>query len=159
MLSSQKQRFSHGYTEQIHGKNITHLEKFCLSLVYNVFITAHHICPCKSHFLFYSWGAATWSFSDCCHTFPMAFSPLISPQVPHSHCLSSVLPCWKLLSDVHLPLILLAAFDILSNPTTCQLGHQPMSRPAALSQAPRFSPSLYSKSLGGLDPARKTRIK
>lgn len=48
-----------------------------------LFITAHHICPCKSHFLFYSWGAATWSFSDCRHTFPMAFSPLISlPSTP-----------------------------------------------------------------------------
>lgn len=74
------------------------------------------------------------------------------PQVPSSHCLSSVLPCCKLLSDVHLSLILLAAFDILSNPTTCQLGHQPMSRPAALSQALRF-PLSFTRHLKDFDTA------
>lgn len=124
------------------------------SFPYNVFITTRHICPSKSHFLFYSWGSATWSFSDCRHTFPMAFSPL-PPPAPRSHCLSSVLPCCKLLSDVHLSLILLTAFDILSNPTTCQLGHQPMSTPAALSQAVRF-PLCSKRYLKDFDTATST---
>lgn len=63
-------------------------ERTCLtfrslaSFPYNVFITTQHICPSKSHFLFYSWGSATWSFSDCRHTFPMAFSPLTPPTHP-----------------------------------------------------------------------------